>query len=390
MAYTPPISTLHHTSSKKSTLPLLLLCTLLLAGCSTSTTVTVSMAPTIVSDTAGTTIDTLLTQQVQNKQFSGSVFIARNGTIVLRKGYAMADWAKNTPNTPHSGFYVGSITKQFTAMAILILQEQGKLHLQDHICTYITPCPAVFQAILISQLLTHTSGLPRDLYGASVPRPTTAQQALTQWANVTLGFTPGAQYLYSNLGYQVLGYIIQAVSGTSYSQFVQQTILKPLQMSASGFSPNYQGISTNALGYASWQVLAPPVPVAPTLELSFLDADVGLYSTVEDLYRWDQALYTNILVSQQSLQSMFAPHIAVCTGLCGVFTQESYGLGWYIGNESGAPQQIIWHDGLNNGFSSYIGRYPNEGVTIIILTNLRPVFATNLDLVHQIEKLLFA
>ncbi len=394
MAYAQKISHYRHIRYKSSIFSLLLLCIFLLVGCSTSTPApssgTTTLASTFTSDTAGSQTDTLLTQLVKNQQFSGSVFIARNGSILLRKGYGMADWTKSIPNTPHTGFYIGSLTKQFTAMAILLLQAQGKLHLQDPVCTYITPCPAVLQSILISQLLTHTSGLPRDLYGPSVPRPTTAQEALTQWASVKLSFAPGTQYLYSNLGYQILGYVIQAVAATSYAQFIQKAILKPLQMNASGFSPNYQSIATNAVGYAAWQIPAPPVPIAQTLEMSFLDADVGLYSTVEDLYRWDQALYTNTLLPQQALQTMFTPHITVCTGLCGVFTQESYGLGWYIGDESNTPQHVIWHDGLNNGFSSYLGRYPNEGVTIIILTNLRPIFATNLDLVHQIEKIVFA
>ena len=307
-------------------------------------------------------VDRLLTNEVAQQQFSGSVLIARGGRVLLSKGYSMADWEKQVPNTPHTKFYLGSTTKQFTAMAILILQERGKLHVRDHLCSYIAPCPPAWQTVTIHDLLTHTSGIPQ-LDGSSLS--TASLQAwIASFDGVPLVSTPGSQFSYCNICYQILGYVVEQVSGKPYSEFLQQAIFAPLQMRNSGFDPHYLSLPDHAVGYASWQVkdISVTWDVAP--QWSFLFGSGLLYSTVEDLYRWNQALSRHTLVSQQSLDEAFTPYVA------SQYAGSRYGYGWFIAQAPTPGHRLIWHDGRVAGFRSYIGYYSDDGITIIVLSNL--------------------
>jgi CubicO group peptidase (beta-lactamase class C family) len=357
---------------------LYLLLTLLLAACGTATPST-SPSP---SQTMISHVDHLLTTEVQDANFSGSVLIARGGKVLFSKGYSLADWQQHLPNTPHTKFHVASLTKQFTAMAILLLQEQGKLHVQDHACTYVLDCPLAWQPITIHQLLTHTSGIP-TLINPPTTLPSSPQQFIALSKNTPLDFPVGTQFSYSNMGYQLLGYIIQQVSGEPYAAFVQHSIFAPLQMRETDFDPAYPSRPDQATGYVEWQMPATPSLLDQSLSSgwfdqslpsgwSFLLAAGGLDSTVEDLYRWDQALYTHTLVSALSLEQMFTPYISTCPssrGLCPTpSTSSAYGYGWVITKEPG--RRVIWHPGSGNGFTAYIGRYPDDKTTIIVLSNL--------------------
>ncbi len=307
-------------------------------------------------------VDRLLTNQVAHQQFSGSVLIARGGQVLLSKGYSMADWEKQVPNTPHTKFYLGSTTKQFTAMAILILQERGKLHVRDHLCSYIAPCPPEWQAVTIHDLLTHTSGIPQ--LGGSSLSTVSPQAWIASFDGVPLVSTPGRQFSYCNVCYQILGYVVEQVSGKPYSEFLQQAIFAPLQMRNSGFDPHYLSLPDHAVGYASWQVKDIPVTWDVAPQWSFLFGSGLLYSTVEDLYRWNQALSRHTLVSQQSLDEAFTPYVA------SQYAGSSYGYGWFIAQAPKPGHRLIWHDGRVEGFRSYIGRYADDGVTIMIVSNL--------------------
>jgi CubicO group peptidase (beta-lactamase class C family) len=307
-------------------------------------------------------VDRLLTNQVAHQQFSGSVLITRGDQVLLSKGYSMADWEKQVPNTPHTKFYLGSITKQFTAMAILILQERGKLHVRDHLCSYIASCPLEWQGVTIHDLLTHTSGIPQlDDSNLSTDSP---QAWIASFDGVPLVSTPGSQFNYCNVCYQILGYVVEQVSGKPYSEFLQEAIFAPLQMRNSGFDPHYLSLPDHAVGYVSWQVkdIAVTWDVAP--HWSFLFGSRLLYSTLEDLYRWNQALSRHTLVSQQSLNEAFTPYVA------SQYAGSSYGYGWFIAQAAKPGHRLIWHDGRVEGFRSYIGSYADDGVTIIFLSNL--------------------
>ena len=326
-------------------------------------------------------IDTLLLREVDSQQFSGSVLVAQNGQIVLNKGYSLANQESAIYNIPDTRFYLGSITKTFTAMAILLLQEQGKLHVQDQLCNYIPNCPSPWQAVSIHEMLTHTSGIPQ-LDDSQISSASPAAW-IASFTNVPLQFTPGGAFQYCSICYQILAYVVQQVSGEPYSQFIQQNILTPLHMTASGFdSQAYYSQASSALGYESWRVRSGPIGFTTDPQWSVLLGSGLLYATVNDLYRWDQALYTNTLVSQATLAQIFTPYVNAT-----IFPGSAYGYGWFLTSSPVTGHQLTWHDGVVDGFRNYIGRYVNDGVTIIILSNL-----TTLDVIplaHSIEQIIF-
>lgn len=366
---------------------LFLVLVLLFTACDTTNQMASPQKPTLTSR-----LDAFFTSEVNQKMFSGSVLITRGSQVLLRKGYSMADWAHGVHNTQTTKFQIASLTKAFTAIAILILQERGKLHVHDRICKYVSACPQVWQPITIHQLLTHTSGMARDLsYSDEITTmglPSSPERNLITLKKKGLDFPPGTQYSYSNLGYILLGYLIEKVSGEPYALFLQQNIFAPLQMMNTGIDENDPAhVSNLATGYTGWQSR---LGIADALDLSIYFAAGGLYSTVDDLYRWDQALYTQKLVSQKSLDAMFTPYVSMCSGEpCPTpFSEEGYGYGWIIGKESPSHRRVIGHTGGLNGFSAFLGRYPDDKVSIILLSNLGTV-DTALIIPH-LESIVFA
>jgi len=326
-----------------------------------------------------TQIDNLLTQMTSNQQLSGSVLVAQGGQILLNKGYSMANWDTQTPNIPDTRFYLGSLTKAFTAMAIMMLQEQGKLHVQDRLCSYIPNCPAPWQPLGIQQVLTHTSGIPQ-LNDAQLSNASPAAW-IASFDKAPLQFTPGGEFQYCSICYQILGYVVQQVSGIPYTQFIQQMILNPLQMGETGFDVNaYYALPVGALGYETWKVKAPPTGFQTDPQWAFLFASGLLYSSVNDMYRWDQALYTTKLVSQSTLNQIFTPYVNAT-----LFPGSSYGYGWFITQAPTQGHRLIWHDGVIDGFRNYFGRAVDDNVTVIILSNLTTLDAISLG--HQIERI---
>jgi CubicO group peptidase (beta-lactamase class C family) len=295
----------------------------------------------------------------ERESFTGAVLVARNGEVLFSQGYGLADRDKNLPNTPQTKYRLGSITKQFTAMAILMLQAQAKLNVQDPICRYIPECPPAWQAITTHHLLTHTSGIPnftgfRD-YQATKATPSPPAQTIARFRNEPLDFQPGKRWNYSNSGYILLGYIIEQASGQSYEAFLQANIFAPLHMKATGYDHNDGSLAVGYTGrHGLWRK-------AETIDMSIPYAAGGLYSTVEDLFRWDQALYTEQLVPQEMLDLMFTPY-AKMPGI-----GLSYGYGWSVGEMNN--HQAVAHGGGIEGFVTEIRRYIEDQVTIIILSN---------------------
>ncbi|HLE50437.1 MAG TPA: serine hydrolase domain-containing protein [Anaerolineales bacterium] len=295
----------------------------------------------------------MLNEMAEQNLFSGSVLIAREGEILLSNGYGMADREKNIANTPQTKFYLGSITKQFTAMAILMLQAEGKLNVQDRICQYISDCPAAWHEITIHQLLIHTSGIPHFM-DFPLDRPSTSAQTIARIKDKPLDFKPGEKWSYSGSGYNVLGYIIEQVTGKRYEVFLEEKIFEPLKMIDTGYAASNDNL---AVGYEN------NFDLADNIDISNLYASGGLYSTVEDLYRWDQALYTEKLISKEVLDAIFTSYITIPPESNG----ESYGYGWVIAKK--INHRWIGHEGVVPGFASEIDRYPDDKVTIILLSN---------------------
>jgi CubicO group peptidase (beta-lactamase class C family) len=230
---------------------LLLLLVLLLTTCGIANQGSFQQEPSLTSR-----LDALFTSEVKEKVFSDSVLITKGGSVLLRKGYSMADWTHQLPNTPTTRFRIGSLTKTFTAMAILILQERGKLHVQDRICLYVSACPFPWQPITIQQLLTHTSGMTRDLNSTDLAPligvPSSPERDLLVLKKKGLDFPPGTQYSYSNVGYMVLGYLIEKVAQESFALFLQKNIFDPLHLTNTGFDEKDSDVANLATGYAQW------------------------------------------------------------------------------------------------------------------------------------------
>jgi CubicO group peptidase (beta-lactamase class C family) len=212
----------------------------LLSACTTNTqTVQSQPHPSLSSQ-----MDAYLLSLVKAHQFRGAVLIASSGKVLLSKGYDMANTDLSLANTPTTMFGLGSVTKEFTAMAILMLQERGKLHIHDPICTYLSPCPPSWQQITIYHLLTHSSGIPNHSDPSGIN--------LVQLEKEPLDFKPGTQFNYSNSGYVVLALIIEKVSGEAYGTFLQQNIFAPLQMTHTGYDFTQPQLPNLASGYYSW------------------------------------------------------------------------------------------------------------------------------------------
>ncbi len=307
-------------------------------------------------------IDAFLTKEVQARRFSGVVLVMDRKQQLLRKAYGMENMARNIPASLQTKFGIGSLTKAFTAMLVLQLQEQGKLSVQDKLCKYIDPCPQAWQAITLQHLLTHTSGIPEE--------PATEKRTLPYLETVPLDFQPGTHFNYSNSGYIVLGVAIEKASGESYPSLLQKQIFNPLHLTQSGYNYTNMSLPHIATGYQTWGV-----PATYT-NIDYHFSSGAIYSTLDDMYRWDQALFSGkqSLVSAQSLQAMLSPQFVFCIGKpsCTTkvpdVTQDSYGYGWFIGTRYG--RHLIYHPGDTNGFAAYHAFYPDNGVMIIVLTNL--------------------
>jgi len=325
-------------------------------------------------------VDAYLNDLVDQGEFSGSVLVAKNGQVIISKGYGFASIELNVPNTLLTKFRLGSITKQFTALAIMMLQERELLSVYDPISLYVPDCPEAWQAITIHHLLTHTSGiknftdLPEWVDYARVPH--TIEETIDLFRDWPLQFTPGEKYEYCNSGYILLGMIIEVTSGKSYEGFIIQNIFNPLGMCNSGYDSTQRLIMDRADGYTHEN---DNLVNAVHIEMETPYAAGALYSTVEDLFLWDQSLYTTALVSQDTIDTIFTSHTTTTS------TEQGYGYGWFL-NEI-VERQLIWHDGAINGFRTFIGRFPQEGIIMIVLSNFQftPIYDIAGDLADIVK-----
>ncbi len=306
--------------------------------------------------------DEFMNASVRVNHFTGTILVARDGQPIISKGYGMADYELNVANSPQTVFRLGSITKQFTSMAIVMLQERGKLSVSDPICKYVEKCPATWQPVTIRNLLTHTSGLPNytdlpDFFEKMATAPYTSASLVDLFRDKPLDFAPGEKYRYSNSGYHLLGLIIEKTSGVSYARFLGDNIFKPLGMKSTGYDDSRMLLPNRARGYTQ---TGDTFVNAGYLNMAIPYAAGALYSTTEDLLRWDQALYTEKLVPRKSLDEMFTPFKESGPGV-------GYAYGWNIGKRF--DRQMTGHGGGINGFSTNIIRFPADRVTVIVLAN---------------------
>ena len=300
---------------------------------------------------------------VGRDKFSGAVLVAQGGKVLFEKGYGPANREWDTPNSPLTKFRIASLTKQFTAAAILILQEQGKLKVTDQISLYVEDLPSEWRQITVHQLLTHTSGLPEytgppeiektfNLTGAS------PQQLLSLVKRQPLSFAPGTKMVYCNTGYLLLGAAVEKASGSDYATFLKRSIFTPLQLNDTGYDVRADILPGRASGY---RVKDGKPENAGYVDASIPFAAGGLYSTVRDLYRWNEALANGRLLSADSRRQMFT--IYPETAAFGAH----YGYGVVISEKFG--QTLYYHGGGISGFASAIQRYPKSNVCVVVLSN---------------------
>ncbi|MDR7372478.1 serine hydrolase [Flavobacterium aquidurense] len=313
-------------------------------------------------------IDQLLSKYKEYGQFNGSALVAENGKVILKKGYGFANMEWDIPNQPDTKFRLGSISKQFTAFLIVKLAEDGKLKLDVPITTYLPDYPkANGDKITLHHLLTHTSGIPNytsspNFFKEKSRNPYTPEEFVKTFSSLPLEFTPGEKFNYSNSGYFLLGYIIEKVSGKSYEQYLQEIILTPLKMANTGYDHSDIILKKRASGY---EKQGNKIVNSAYLDMSIPYAAGSLYSTAEDLYLWEQALYTTKLLSQKSMDLLFKPYIS--TG-----GDDSYGYGWFLEdapNGDKAKLKIVEHGGGINGFNTIISRVPADRNLVVLLNN---------------------
>ena len=313
-------------------------------------------------------IEALLNQYFKFQEFNGAALVAEKGKVIYKNGFGMADMEWNIPNTPDTRFRLGSITKQFTAMIIMQLVEEGKLKLDVPITTYIPDYPKnKGEKITIHNLLTHTSGIPNYTDQASfrdiMRNPISPIDLIKTFWNLPLDFEPGTKFKYSNSGYIVLGYIIEKITGKTYEEVLNDKIFIPLGMKNSGYDHSSDIIPKRASGYNK---SGTDYFNAAYIDMSVPFSAGALYSTVGDLHLWDQALYTEKLLSKKYMDKIFTPYSKPPFA-------DGYGYGWGISkkhiNKIKDSLNIIFHGGAINGFNTIIERITNNKDLIVLLNN---------------------
>jgi CubicO group peptidase (beta-lactamase class C family) len=283
-----------------------------------------------------------------------SALIAQEGQIRLARSYGAANLTTNSPVSPDTNFRLASLTKQFTAMSIMILAERGKLALGDALPAFVPGFPRYGDSITLGHLLTHTSGLLdyEDLIPAGTATPLTDRDVLEILRRQDRTFFPaGTSFRYSNGGYAFLALVVEAASGKRFSAFLRENIFEPLAMrNTVAFEAGVSEVPCRAIGYTRRGEVFEETDQSVT---SAVLGDGGIYSSITDLFQWDQALYGEKLVSRPMLEQAFADH------------GSGYGFGWFVDREK------VWHHGETCGFTTRIERFPRVRRTVILLANRR-------------------
>ncbi len=307
--------------------------------------------------------DTIIRAYVDKRQFSGAVLIARKGKTVFQGAYGMANWDLRIPNALTTKFRLGSLTKQFTAASVLLLEERGKVGLDDSILKYFPEAPTAWSAITVRHLLHHESGIPDIANLPTYPmfkrQLHSKAELLERFSSLPLKFDPGTQHRYSNSGYIVLGQLIERVSGQSYEDFLQENIFKVAGMNDSGLDSTVTIVRNRASGYEDSKSGLKP---ATYVDMSVPGGAGGLYSTVNDLLKWQLAFFGKKIVSPESYQKMVAPLDGIKPSSTGI------GMGLAIEDFSGRKQ--IFFGGGIEGFNSLLTYDPEDETVIVALSNV--------------------
>ncbi|MFC5436399.1 serine hydrolase domain-containing protein [Rhodanobacter umsongensis] len=304
-------------------------------------------------------IDPLMQKYAGNGP-GASLLVLKDGKALIRRGYGMANLERHERASPATNYRLASVSKQFTAAAILLLAEDGRLKLDDSIRRWLPSLPATTAKVTLRQLLSHTGGLIdyEDLMPASTTEQLNDHDVLRLLSATQKSyFAPGTAYRYSNSGYVLLGLVVEQASGQGLPAFLQQRIFRPLHMDRTLlYVRGGPEVSHRAYGYSEQDGAWTRTDQSVT---SATRGDGGIYSSIDDLAKWDAALYDDRLLSDASRKLAFSPHAKVV----GEPYEASYGFGWRITGDT------LWHSGESIGFRNVIVRWPKQHLTVILLSN---------------------
>jgi CubicO group peptidase (beta-lactamase class C family) len=316
---------------------------------------TLFMLPFLVKgQTISQKADELLTAYSNQHKFSGNVLIAKEGKIIFQKSYGYADIKTKTPNTANTEFRVGSLTKMFTSTAILKLAEEGKLSLTDPVNKYVSNF-AYGDSVKIINLLSHTSGIKGY---TSSPEPVTLKESVDRFIYQPLAFTPGTQFEYNNFNYILLSSIAEKASGVAFPELIRSDVLAKAGMNQSGLDYRSRNSAAKAHGYTTNPATAEWTE-ANEGNVAIASGAGALYSTSQDLYKWSEAISKRSVLQDSLLQLAMKP------------IQNNYGMGWMTTDAFGRKQ--IGHTGSIPGFIANFMKFPDQDVTIILLSNYEDV-----------------
>ena len=314
-------------------------------------------------------IDTFMNQCHQYSLFNGTVLVAENGTVIYRKSFGPANREWDVPNTPETKYIIGSISKQFTAMLVLQLVQEGRLSLDGTISDYLPGFPKdKGSKITLHHLLTHTSGIPsnskvENWFTEIWFQEHSTQRLIEYFYDMDLEFEPGEGWEYCNPGYYILAAVIERVTGKRYEKVLDEKIFGPLDMEDSGFYDHYQILPRMAFPYEYWNFRY------SKSEFSSPTTSKGagsIYSTADDLFKWDQALYSAKLLSPEYRNMMFEPHRSIGPSV-------SYAYGWVVGSYDGSPTgeagAYAEHSGGQPGYNCLIHRMMDDRHLILLFNN---------------------
>jgi len=308
-------------------------------------------------------VDQFVKDEMDKQHIPGlALLVSRNGQPIRQQGYGLSNVELQVPVKPETIFQSGSVGKQFTATAVMMLVEEGKVGLEDPLTKYFPDAPVTWKKVTVRELLSHTAGFTDYPKSFNFRKDYTEAQLIKIVENIPLVYPPGTSWSYSNLGYLTLGILIHKVTGEFYGDFLQQRIFKPLGMTTTRIINEADIIPNRSAGYRLVKgELKNQEWVAPMINTT---ADGSLYFSVVDLAKWDAALYTEKLLKRSTLEQMWT----VAKLKNGQPNSGKYGFAWFIGNKNG--HHVVEHEGQWQGFETQISRYVDDRLTVVVLTNL--------------------
>jgi CubicO group peptidase (beta-lactamase class C family) len=308
-------------------------------------------------------VDNYVRAEMTKQRIPGlAMLVSRGGQVIRAQGYGLANVELQVPVKPETIFQSGSVGKQFTATAVMMLVEEGKIGLEDPLTKYFPDAPPSWKKVTIRELLSHTAGFTDYPKSFDMRRDYTEAEQLKIVESIPLAFAPGTSWSYSNLGFLTIGILIHKVTGEFYGDFLQERIFRPLDMQTTRIISEADIVPNRSAGYRLVKgELKNQEWVSPTVNTT---ADGSLYFSIMDLAKWDVALYTEKLLKRSSLDEMWT--VAKLNN--GQPNSGHYGFGWFVVTKNG--HRVVEHEGAWQGFETQISRYVDDKLTVVVLTNL--------------------